>query len=167
MKNSVTSAPASAILRHAYPLKRSQNKISLIIADDCAADQNLIQKALKTIDQDIEHTAVFNGQQLIDLLTNTGVYASSYQYHPNAIILDLNMPLMNGLEALRMIRSLRENSNIPVFILHTTRQDDQLNQCSSLGVQGIYTKPTTFNALISILESIFYSCGGIQKKTVR
>jgi CheY-like chemotaxis protein len=163
MKNSLTSAPHSGAFRHPYPIKRYHKKISLIIADDCDDDQNLIQDVLKTIDQDIEHASVFNGQQLVDLLMNTGVYASSYQYHPNAIILDLNMPVMSGLEALRLIRKLARNNHIPVFILHSTGREDELKQCSSLGVQGIYTKPANFKALKLILETIYQFCGGKEK----
>jgi len=167
MKNLLSIATTVPSFRRSYSIKKDHRKISIIIADDCADDQNLIQDAFKIIDLDIEHTAVFNGQQLLDLLTSTGVYASSYQYHPSAVILDLNMPVMNGLEALKIIRKQGENRNIPIFILHTARQDDQLNQCSSLGVQGIYTKPATFNALKIILESIYYACGGMQSKLVR
>jgi two-component system response regulator len=157
-----TISPKAALPFNLYngSSKAATKKLSIIIADDNADDQLLVQNAFRLIDPTIEHSSVFNGLQLIDLLSNTGVYATSYNYCPNAIILDLNMPVMDGLAALKTVRKLEFFKKIPVYILHTLRKDDYLNQCSELGVQGIYTKPSSFKALQIIAENIYHACGG-------
>jgi two-component system response regulator len=142
------------------PAETQLKKVSIILADDNPDDQYLMQEAIKAVNPDIEHTAVFNGAQLVDLLMNKGVYASSYQFTPDAIILDLNMPVMDGLQALRIVRDLEKFKTIPVYILYTSRHDDYLNKCSALGVQGIYLKPEEFGALRLIMQHVYHSCGG-------
>jgi two-component system response regulator len=165
MKHTATSFSASGPFNHTYLVKRPENKISIVVADDNADDQLLIQDAFKNIDQNIEYAAVYNGQQLVDLISSKGVYASSYKFSPDAIILDLSMPVMDGLTALKIIRQIKEFNTISIYILHTARYDDYLNQCSSLGVKGIFTKPSAFIDLKTIIENIYYSCGGSRKKS--
>jgi two-component system response regulator len=136
------------------------NKLSFIIADDDTEDQILIQEAIKSIDITIEYTSVFNGSQLLDLLLKRGAYKDNLQCRPDAIILDLNMPVLDGLSALRQIRGHKELREIPVFILYTLRKDDYSTQCRALGVSGMYVKPNTADELKTILKEIYAICGG-------
>jgi two-component system, response regulator len=136
------------------------NKFSFIIADDDPEDQILIQEAIKSIDIDIEYTSVFNGQQLLDLLFKRGAYKNNKQSHPDAVILDLNMPVMDGLTALREIKSSSDLKELPVFILYTLRKDDYSTKCRALGVSGLYVKPSTAEELRNILKEIYTICGG-------
>jgi two-component system, response regulator len=136
------------------------NKFSFIIADDDPEDQIMIQDAIKSIDIDIDYASVFNGQQLLDLLLKRGVYKDNKEAKPDAVLLDLNMPVMDGLTALREIKrnpSLRE---LPVFILYTLRKDDYSTKCRALGVSGLYVKPSTAEELREILREIYTICGG-------
>ncbi len=136
------------------------NKFSFIIADDDPEDQTLIQEAIKSIDIDIEYTSVFNGQQLLDLLLKRGAYKNNTQAQADALILDLNMPVMDGLTALREIKRNSELRELPVFILYTLRKDNYSAQCRSLGVAGLYVKPSTAEELKAILKEIYIICGG-------
>jgi two-component system, response regulator len=136
------------------------NKFSFIIADDDTDDQTLIQEAIKSIDINIEYTSVFNGSQLVDLLLKRGAYKDNNQCKPDAIILDLNMPVLDGVGALREIKSHPELREIPIFILYTLRKDDYSTQCRALGVAGLYVKPGTTEELRNILKEIYLICGG-------
>lgn len=136
------------------------NKFSFIIADDDPEDQTLIQEAIKSIDIDIEYTSVFNGQQLLDLLLKKGAYKNNTQAQADAVILDLNMPVMDGLTALKEIKSNSQLKELPVFILYTLRKDNYSAQCRSLGVAGLYVKPSTAEELKAILREIYVICGG-------
>ncbi|MBA3664617.1 MAG: response regulator [Bacteroidetes bacterium] len=137
----------------------NSNKFSFIIADDDADDQMLIQEAVKSIDINIECTSVFNGSQLLDLLLRNGAYMYN-QCIPDAIILDLNMPVLDGLGALKQIKRNPELREIPVFILYSLRKDDYSTQCRSLGVAGLYAKPHTAEELKNIFREIYRICGG-------
>jgi two-component system, response regulator len=136
------------------------NKFSFIIADDDPEDQLLIQEAIKSIDIDIEYTSVFNGQQLLDLLLKRGAYKDNLQAQADAVILDLNMPVMDGLSALREIKRNPQLRELPVFILYSLRKDNDAAQCRSLGVAGLYVKPGTAEELKEILREIYTICGG-------
>ena len=136
------------------------NKFSFIIADDDPEDQILIQEAIKSIDIDIEYTSVFNGQQLLDLLLKRGVYKDNKEAKPDAVILDLNMPVMDGLSALQEIKRNPDLKELPVFILYTLRKDDCSTKCRALGVAGLYVKPNTAEELKNILKEIYTICGG-------
>jgi two-component system response regulator len=136
------------------------NKFSFIIADDDPEDQTMIQDAIKSIDIDIEYTSVFNGQQLLDLLLKRGIYKNNKEAHADAVILDLNMPVLDGLSALREIRRNAQFRELPVFILYTLRRDNHIAQCRSLGVAGLYVKPGTAEELKKILTEIYTICGG-------
>jgi two-component system response regulator len=139
---------------------KNQNKFSFIIADDDIDDQSLIQEAIKSIDNTIEYTAVFNGSQLLDLLLKKGAYRANDQCEPDAIILDLNMPVMDGLGALKQIKDNPLLKEIPIFILYTLRKDDYSVQCRSIGAAGIYVKPGTSEELRSIINEIYLICEG-------
>src|SRR5687767_10659493 len=136
------------------------NKFSFIIADDDQEDQVLIQEAIKSIDIDIEYTSVFNGEQLLDLLLSRGAYKNNRQARPDAVILDLNMPVMDGLTALREIKGNPNLRELPIFILYTLRKDDYSYRCRALGVAGLYVKPSTAEELRDILKEIYTICGG-------
>jgi len=136
------------------------NKLSFIVADDDTEDQALIHEALRSIDICTEHTSVFNGRQLLDFLRKTGIYKDNKQSHPDAIILDLNMPVMSGLEALKEIKNDPNLREIPVFILYTLTRNDYSIQCRSLGIAGLYLKPSTSQELKNILKEVYLICGG-------
>jgi two-component system response regulator len=137
-----------------------KKNFSFVIADDDPEDQALIQEAIKSIDIAIEYTSVFNGSQLLDLLLKRGAYKDNRQSQPDAVILDLNMPVMDGLGALKEIKNHEELREIPVFILYTRRKDDYSAQCRALGVAGQYIKPSTAEELRNILQEIYTICGG-------
>lgn len=122
-------------------------KFSFIIADDDPEDQVLIQEAIKSIDIDIKYTSVFNGQQLLDLLLKRGAYKDNKEAQPDAVLLDLKMPVMDGLTALREIKSNDHLRELPVFVLYTLRKDDCSSKCRALGVAGLYVKPSTAEEL--------------------
>jgi two-component system response regulator len=139
---------------------KNPNKFSFVIADDDTEDQTLIQEAIKSIDIHIEYTSVFNGSQLLDLLLKRGAYRNNTQFQPDAVILDLNMPVLDGVGALKQIKSHPELREIPIFILYTLRRDDYSTQCRGLGVAGMYVKPSTAEGLRNILKEIYSICGG-------
>lgn len=144
-------------------MKANEHKVSIVIADDDADEHFMIQEAIKEIGLQLEYTAVYNGTQLIDLLLKQGAYKSNDLSIPDAVILDLNMPVMDGLEALKKIKKHEALKNIPIYILYTPRDDNYTTQCDGLGVSGIYAKPSHFSNLKGIIEMIYDSCCGSRK----
>jgi two-component system, response regulator len=148
-------------------MRTNSNRFSFVIADDDAEDQKLIQEAIRSVDPKLEYTAVFNGTQLLDLLLKRGVYKYNGENRPDAVILDLNMPVMDGLSALRQLRSQPGLADIPVFILYTSRSDDYAKQCMELNVAGVYVKPNTADELREVIREICQFCAGESQAMLR
>lgn len=72
---------------------------------------------------------------------------------PDAIFLDLNMPVMDGFEFLKQIKSLSVLECIPVIILSTSSQQHTIEAAKKMGAEGFITKPSDYYQLVNILKS--------------
>ena len=105
----------------------------IVLAEDSQADQRLIQRAFKKINRDID--IVEDGESLL-------AYLSQPPY-PSLILLDVNMSPMNGFEALKRIRAENKWRNIPVVILTTSSQNDDIKTAYALGANAYIVKPVS------------------------
>ena len=137
-------------------MMNNQHKIPIIIlvCDDDEDDRMLTQQALE--DAHISNTICFvkDGEQLLDYLYQRGQYAgeTGKAPRPGLILLDLNMPKVDGREALKTIKgdpSLRE---IPIVVLSTSRLDEDIARSYQLGVNSFITKPVTFSGLVEAMN---------------
>jgi CheY-like chemotaxis protein len=123
--------------------------LHIILADDDDDDQLIIRQAIKDFSNQYVHiTCVKDGIELLKYLKENPDTTA------NAIILDINMPKMDGLEALEQIRiSLRKD--IPVFMLSTLRTQDRYNKSMQLGAKNFYTKPNFSEGYREVIGEIF------------
>ena len=116
----------------------------ILIAEDSSAIQNLVRNVLKFQKYDIEIAK--NGQNVLDLLVE-----NTY----NAIILDLNMPVMNGIECATKIRALEdEKANIPIIALTGNAQNFTREEFLQMGFNEYLPKPINFDDLIKTLNLV-------------
>lgn len=126
----------------------------IVVADDDTDDQYLIREAIQQ--SGIKHnvTAVYNGLQLLDLLRCKGIYKDAEPRRPDLIILDLNMPVLEGSAALENIKSDQSLKDIPVYILSTSTHSVDIEKCKNLGANQFYPKPYQFGKLKAIIEDM-------------
>ena len=116
----------------------------ILIAEDSSAIQNLVRNVLKFQKYDIEIAK--NGQNVLDLLVE-----NTY----NAIILDLNMPVMNGIECATKIRALEnEKATIPIIALTGNAQNFTRDEFLQMGFNEYLPKPINFDDLIKALNLV-------------
>ena len=127
------------------------------MADDDPDDQYLVRRAMEDLRVDHVLHTVNNGTQLIDFLHARGEYRDLGVARPDFILLDLNMPLLDGLSTLRLVKSDHLTASIPVYVLSTSRQDTDRNRSIELGAAGFFVKPTQFPQLRGILTEIWQS----------
>src|SRR3954464_9115959 len=96
---------------------RDVHYLYFAIAEDDIVIHDRLKSCIKQYDLNFIVTSVFNGLQLLDLLLKRGYYTTNTYRPPDVIILDLDMQLMDGLEALREIKKHGEIKNIPVYAL--------------------------------------------------
>jgi CheY-like chemotaxis protein len=117
----------------------------VLVADDDADDCLLIHDAL--IDNGLDWDAQFvrDGIELMEYLENCDRRGKqSIECIPNLIILDLNMPRKGGREALREISVHSRFNKIPIVILTTSDEPQDIDLCSFLGARLFITKPTMY-----------------------
>jgi CheY-like chemotaxis protein len=127
--------------------------VPILIADDDEEDRMLARDALEESRLANPIFFVHDGVELLDFLQRRDRYedpASSPR--PGLILLDINMPRMTGLEALRQIKEDPELRRIPVIILTTSRADEDIIRSYDLGVNSFISKPVTFEGLVAVMR---------------
>ncbi len=129
--------------------------ITILMADDDEDDRLLTNDAL--LESRLSNQLVFvqDGEELLDYLYRRGKYQDEEQYPmPGLILLDLNMPKLDGREALKVIKEDAELCTIPVIILTTSKADKDILQSYQMGANSFITKPVTFQHLADVLTTL-------------
>jgi CheY-like chemotaxis protein len=137
-------------------MRNDQHKIpiTILICDDDEDDRMLTQQALEQARVSNKINFVEDGEQLLDYLYQRGEYAgeNGTAPRPGLILLDLNMPKLDGREALKVIKGDKTLSNIPIVVLSTSRLDQDIIQSYQLGVNSFISKPVTFTGLVDAMN---------------
>ena len=129
--------------------------VTIVVAEDDADDRMMIQEAFDDNNLKNERVFVEDGEELLDYLRSSGKYAAlAGKPYPGLILLDLNMPRMDGREALREIKSDPNLCRIPVVILTTSKAEEDIARTYGLGVSSFITKPLNFDDLFSMIKIV-------------
>lgn len=116
---------------------------SILLIEDDDLDVISVQRSLKKLGiENVLHTA-YNGLEALAMLNGEG--ESKLDPMPDIIILDLNMPRMNGLEFLKELRKNPSFESIKVFVMTTSNEDTDRTATEGLGISGYVLKPLNFN----------------------
>lgn len=121
----------------------------IIIADDNAGDRLLAVKALRKGGIDNPVMEVEDGQQLLDLLRGDALRG-----HRVVVFLDINMPRMNGIEALAELKADADLKRIPVIMLTTSEADIDLLRAYDLGANSYLSKPVSFAEFLPRMQQL-------------
>jgi CheY-like chemotaxis protein len=125
----------------------------IVMAEDDADDRLLIKDAMAECHSEADLRFVENGEELLDYLQHRGKYLQlADSPRPGLILLDLNMPKMDGREALRAIKADGDLRRIPVVVLTTSRADTDIESIYGLGANSFISKPVRFESLVSVLR---------------
>lgn len=128
--------------------------ISIVLADDDPDDRLMAREALEESRVKNELVTVEDGEELMEYLRSDGRYEGRGSDLPGLILLDLNMPRMDGREALELIKQDPRLKRIPVVVLTTSKAEQDILQTYDLGVNSFITKPVTFEGLVSIMSDL-------------
>lgn len=129
--------------------------VVILMADDDEDDRLLTREALNEAKVLNELHCVADGLELLHYLRGQGNY-SDRQKHPlpSLILLDLNMPRVDGREALEKIKADASLRVIPVVILTTSKAEEDMLRGYDLGAASYITKPVTFNSLVMLMTAL-------------
>jgi two-component system, chemotaxis family, chemotaxis protein CheY len=120
-------------------------KMKLIVADDSRLIRGIIDKAATSIGFEVIHAV--NGKEALDLLAANG-------QDINLVLLDWNMPILNGIDALRDMRGNDRFKDIPVLMISTESEDDKIKEAVDAGAHGYLAKPFTANMLTHAIQQV-------------
>jgi CheY-like chemotaxis protein len=127
--------------------------ITIVVADDDPDDRMMIEEAFEENRLKNHLAFVEDGEDLIDYLRSTGKYADRQgRAQVGVILLDLNMPRMDGREALKVIKADPRLQRIPIVVLTTSKAEEDILKTYDLGVSSFITKPVTFDALVDVVK---------------
>ena len=136
-----------------------QYKHTIFWADDDNDDLEMFREILEAYASDHQVVEFGNGMELLNFL-NTQEEAD----HPCLIVLDLNMPVMGGREALASLKDDEDLKHIPVAVFTTSNSHVDRNFCERYNVE-MFTKPPSYSQLKSAVERLVDLCSG--KKSQR
>lgn len=129
--------------------------ISILIADDDADDRMLIEDAFVECCLSNPRDYVEDGQDLIHYLRAEGKHSDRDPLQlPGLILLDLNMPRMDGRTALAQLKADPRLRRIPVIVLTTSKAEEDILRTYDLGVNSFISKPVKFDGLIKVVRAL-------------
>ncbi|MBE0669897.1 MAG: response regulator [Anaerolineales bacterium] len=128
---------------------------TILLVEDNPDDEALTIRALKKNNIGNNLTVAHDGVEALDFLFGTGAYAGrDVQSLPQIILLDLNLPKVDGLEVLRRIRANDNTRLLPVIVLTSSKEEQDLINSYSLGANSYVRKPVDFNQFIEAVRQL-------------
>src|SRR5262245_56519964 len=129
--------------------------VEILLIEDDPDDVELMLRALKTNHLANKVRVIRDGAEALDYLFATGAYAHRQtEEAPKVILLDLKLPKLNGLEVLRRIKSDQRTHAIPVVILTSSREDQDIAAGYKLGANSYIVKPVDFEEFTQAIRSL-------------
>lgn len=124
---------------------------SILLVEDSSMEVMKVRRAMDSLNLAPEITEARNGKEALEAL-------QGQEKAPSLILLDLNMPKMNGIEFLTQLKESNVLVNVPVIILTSSNCENDITTCYKLGVSGYITKPTKYTDYLKKMKELFTYC---------
>ncbi|HTU24639.1 MAG TPA: response regulator [Pirellulales bacterium] len=133
----------------------SYRKAVILLAEDDPGDQELTRRALALDVGAADLRIVGDGAEALDYIFRRGRYSDAHAApQPDLILLDLNMPRVNGRQVLEQLKSQPLADKIPKVILTTSCHEDDILRCYALGCNSFISKPADMNAFLNVIKEL-------------
>jgi len=136
-----------------------QYKVDLLLVEDNPNDAELTIRHLKKNNMANNLFHVKDGEEALEFIFCTGKYAGKNELsqRPKIILLDIQMPKVNGIEVLQKIKDDPRTQSIPVVILTSSKEDPDIQKCYKLGANSYIVKPVNFERFAEAIRNLgFY-----------
>lgn len=128
--------------------------VSILIVEDDDGHARLIEKNLKRANISNGITRVANGREALDFLFSEGAFAGQERPSPLLVLLDLNMPVMDGYQVLEKMKADPRTQKVPVVVLTTTDDAREVTRCYELGCSVYITKPVDYESFSAAIQQL-------------
>jgi len=130
-------------------------EIDILLVENNPGDAEMAVMALSQNNLAGKLLHVKDGAEALDYVFAEGKYAERQINHkPKVILLDLNLPKVNGIEVLLKIKSDDRTKSIPVIVLTASKEDPDIQQCYDLGVNSYVVKPVGFGEFQKVISQL-------------
>jgi PleD family two-component response regulator len=124
---------------------------TILCIDDDDDDASLLETAVNSYNDDIRFIKCYGGKEAIAFLKRS-------QSAPDLILLDVNMPLLNGFDCLVEIKKIQHCAHVPVFMLSTSGSPRDIDRAFKNGARKFLTKPNSYTAICVMMNEIIEEC---------
>lgn len=129
--------------------------LNILVAEDNADDLFLLQQAFKRAEAPCRLQAASDGVEALAYLKGEQTFSDRVTYpSPDVLLLDLNMPRMNGFEVLEALRKDPQFGHLLIYILTASARQTDVQQAYALGATGYIVKPTRVDELVSFVKAL-------------
>ncbi|HTU98912.1 MAG TPA: response regulator [Luteitalea sp.] len=145
----------------------SREAITILLAEDDDGHAVLVERNLRRAGVTNRIERARDGQEALDYLRSRGNHAGREPDGPLLMLLDINMPRVDGVEVLRQMKASPSTARIPVVMLTTTDNPHEVERCYDLGCSVYVTKPVTYDDLSEAMRrlSLFLSIVTVPPET--
>ena len=128
--------------------------LSVLLVEDDDGHATLVRRNLKRAGLPEDPVHLRDGQEALDYLFRRAPWSERTSHPSLAMILDLNMPRLGGMEVLRRLKENRDVARIPVFVLTTTDSPTEIERCYALGASACLVKPVDYGAFGAMVHRL-------------
>ena len=129
-------------------------EVAILLVEDDPGHARLIEKNLRRSNVTNEIKIARDGQQAIDFLFSEGEYAGQEPPSLILVLLDLNLPVLDGYQVLERMRADERTKRIPVIVLTTTDDVHEVDRCYELGCNVYVTKPVDYDQFSEAIRKL-------------
>lgn len=134
-------------------MRHAPEPAEFLVIEDDPHDRLLLERSLAASGLEHHTTFIEDGEQARHHLGRLGQQADGLRW-PNLVLLDLNLPSLDGRDLLAWIRTQRALRSLVVIVLSTSSRDRDVARCYELGANSYVTKPSSMQALDTVMRSI-------------
>ena len=137
----------------------NENSVEILLAEDNVSDAELTMRELRKhkLTNKLYHAK--DGEEALDFIFASGKFEGlrNVAYPPKVVLLDIQMPKVNGIEVLQKIKSDERTKHIPVVMLTSSKEDPDIQRCYQLGANSYIVKPVDFESFAEAIKNLgFY-----------
>lgn len=132
----------------------TQQPVIILLVEDDQGHALLIEKNLRRAGISNEIAVLDTGQKAVDYLFKEGAYKDAPHALPPLILLDLNLPVLDGYQVLKRIKNDERTRKIPVIVLTTTDNPHEVSRCYELGCNVYITKPVEYDQFSDAIRTL-------------
>lgn len=131
------------------------NEVEILLVEDNMSDAELIIRALRKVNLANHLVHVKDGEEALEFIFATGKFAEREMKNiPRVILLDIKMPKVDGIEVLRRIKSHEGTKSIPVVIMTSSKEEQDIINSYRLGVNSFVVKPVNFDSFSKAVSEL-------------